>query len=183
VPRHRVGGNTLLLVEYPSRLSARFDSRLTFRHVDTALKALAEERPRTAVTLRPHPADHRPEDFGRFVPAYPDLELRVDATSSIGALIAQADLCLAATSTAALEAGAAGVGVIFLNMGGSPGPWPFDGTTPVPVAAGPDELAEAIASTLDGGDVPGRDAMLEALGADPGAVDRVVELIETTARR
>jgi hypothetical protein len=169
---------TLVLVQYASRLSSRYDNRVSLRHVDAALSALAVARPGTAVTIRPHPAEHEPEIFSRIASRCPDLEIGVDVSSSIGELIGASDLCIGAVSTAALEAAAAGVPVIFLNPTDTPAPWPFDGSTDVPVAASTEELAELIPRVLSAGGVPGRATLLQALGVTTDATDRVIGLIQ-----
>jgi hypothetical protein len=98
-------------------------------------------------------------------------------------LIEAADLCIGAVSTATLQAGAAGVPVLFLNVTDQPAPWPFDGTTDVPIASNANELAALVPVALSSEDVPGRDVMLEALGAKNDAVERVIELIRTLCER
>jgi hypothetical protein len=174
----RAAARTIVLVQYPSRLSARYDKRVGVQHVDTALWALATARPGSAVTIRPHPADTEPGIFARSAARYPDLKVSVDIDRSIGDLISQSDLCIGAVSTAALEAAAAGVPVIFLNRTRIRAPWPFDGSTDVPVATSAEELADLIPVVLSSGEVPGRGTMVEALGASPDATDRVISLIQ-----
>jgi hypothetical protein len=171
----------MVLVEYASRLSTRIDSRVSVRHVDVALQALERERPGTKVVVRPHPAEHEPDIFAGLAGSYPNLALEVDQASSIEDVINGADLCIGAVSTATLQAGAAGVPVVFLNVSGRPPRWPFDGSTDVPVASTSEELAACLRDAVASEDVLGRDVMLEALGARSDSVDRVVELIETLA--
>ena len=72
-----------------------------------------------------------------------------------------------------------GVPVIFLNVTGHDAPWPFDGSTDVPMARSEEELAALIPEVLASGDVPGRAEMLGALGVKADAVDRVVDLINS----
>jgi hypothetical protein len=163
-PRLNRPGSSLVLVEYASRLSTRSDNRVSVFHVDTALRALAQARPGTAAVIRPHPAEHEPEIFDDAGASYEALRVRVDSTNRIATLIAEADLCIAAVSTAALEAAVAGVPVIFLNVDGHEAPWPFDGSTDVPVARSSEELAALIPEVLGSGEVPGRAEMVEALG-------------------
>lgn len=176
-------GRTLVLVEYASRISVRVDNRIACRHVGAALAALARARPRTLVTIRPHPSDHEPEIFAELASRYPALEVRVDAASSIEDLIGAADLCIGAISTASLQAAVAGAPVILLNMTGRPAPWPFDGSGDVPVASSADELAEAIPEALAATSVRGQEQLARALGVDPDAVDRVVDLIGRLAAK
>ena len=86
--RARSRGRTIVLVEYASRLSTRIDSRVSVRHVDTALRALAKERPGTEVVIRPHPAEHEPEIFDASRRPPPGASrVTVDSTSSIADLI------------------------------------------------------------------------------------------------
>ena len=87
-------------------MSALIDSRVSIRHVDTALRALAKEMPGTEVVIRPHPAEHEPEIFGCLADSHRTIRVIVDAESSIAALIEAADLCVGAVSTATLQAGA-----------------------------------------------------------------------------
>jgi hypothetical protein len=169
--------HTVVLVEYQSRLSVQFDLRLSARHVMTALRGIAAARPASAVTIRPHPSEHEPAIFDEMGRRFPGLDSTTDAHSPIADVIARADLFVAAVSTAALQAAAAGVPTILLNVTGRAAPWPFDGSTDVPVVATEDELAQRIPQVLGAGGVPGRDEMLHALGVDEKAIDHVVRII------
>jgi hypothetical protein len=173
----RASPRTIVLVEYSSRVSTLIDDRVSLRHVSTALDALARTRPGTPVTIRPHPAEHQAEIFVPVGSHSTDLEVTVDTSSAMDELIGGADLFIGAVSTATLQAGAAGVPVIFLNVTGRPAPWPFDGTTDVPLASNIDELIELIAEAVGSGEVRGRSELLRALGVERDAVDRVVALI------
>jgi hypothetical protein len=181
--RRRAGPReqAIVLVEYASRLSTRVDNRVSVRHVLAALDALSKALPGASVTIRPHPAEHEPEIFERLAAAARGLEVGVDVTSPIDDVLRTADLCVGAVSTATLEAAAAGVPVVFLNVTEKPARWPFDGSTDVPVACSSEELAEVVPRVLASGGVPGRAEMLEALGARADALDRVVGLIERLA--
>jgi hypothetical protein len=182
-PQRRDSGRTIVLVEYASRLSARVDNRVSIRHLDAALRALAEARPNTVAIIRPHPSEHEPDIFVPLTSRFPRLRVVVDGESPISEVISTADLLIGAVSTATLEAAAAGVPVIFLNVTGWTAPWPFDGSTDVPLAASAEELATLIPRVLSSGDVPGRAEMLDALGVKADATDRVVELISALVRR
>jgi hypothetical protein len=182
-PQPRSSGDTLMLVEYSSRLSIRLDNRVSMRHVNTALRALAVARPGSSVTVRPHPAEHEPQIFARTASLYPTLDVRVDSTTSIEDLLRVTDLCIGAVSTATLQAACAGVPVVFLNVTGRTAPWPFDGSTDVPVALSESELAALIPVVLSTDTVLGRAAMLDALGVKRDAIDRVVDLIRTLAKK
>lgn len=175
--------HALVLVEYASRLSTRTDSRVSMRHVTTALRALAAARPGSAVIVRPHPAEHEPQIFETLATDYESLDVSVDTSSPIAALIGAADLCVGAVSTATLEAAVADVPVILLNVTGHVARWPFDGSTAVPVARTAEELADLIRCVLASGSVPGKAEMTQALGVRPDAVERVVDLIRTLAAR
>jgi hypothetical protein len=180
--RAHVPHHTVVLVEYSSRITTRLDNRVSIRHVNTALCALVAARPRAPVTVRPHPAEHEPDIFVRAAVRYPELNIRVDTTTPIGDLIASADLFVGAVSTASLQAAAEGVPVVFLNATGGRQPWPFDGSTDVPVASNSEELAALILEVLASGEVPGRAEMIDALGVKTDAVDRVIELMTSIVR-
>jgi hypothetical protein len=177
----QAGARTIVLVEYASRLSVRLDNRVSLRHVTAALRALEKTRPKTAVTIRPHPAEHEPQIFERVASLYEEIKVDVDTNSTIAELFAEADLCIGAVSTATLEAAAAGVPVVFLNVTSRPARWPFDGSTGVPIASSSEELARLITEVISTDSVPGRAEMVEALGVEAGAVDRVIGLIEKLA--
>ena len=179
VPADR--GRTLVLVEYISRLSLRADNRTAFRHVHAALEALASARPGTTAILRPHPADHAPATFALAARDHKELNVAVDESSLIETLVAECDLCVAAVSTAALQAGLAGLPVVLLNVTGAPSPWPFDEGGPIPLATSADELAQAISSLLSSNVVAGQARMAEALGVRDDAVERVLDAIRSLA--
>jgi hypothetical protein len=172
-------GHTIVLVEGPAPLSARFDERLPFHQVNGALRALAGTRPETVATIRPHPSVRKPEVYAQFASRYPELEVRVNAESALTELLAEADLCLGVVSTATLQAAAAWVPVIVLNVTGRAGPWPFDGSTDIPIATSAEQLAALIPEVLALGTVPGHAEMLAALGATGNAADHFVELIQS----
>ena len=179
VPPNR--SRTLVLIEYISRLSLRSDNRTAFKHVHAALEALSATRPGTTAVLRPHPADHVPMSFADTAKDYAELDVVVDHSSPIETLIAACDLCVAAVSTAALQAGLAGIPVVLLNVTGAPAPWPFDEQGGIPVATDPDGLAAAISCELASDRVAGQERMALALGVRADAVERVLSLIRAVA--
>src|SRR4051812_9365820 len=171
---------TLVLVQDPTRISARHDARISLRHARTALRALDRARPGTAAILRPHPSVHRPEAFLALATEAPSLDVRLDVSSGIEALIEAADLCVGAVSTATLQAGVAGVPIAFLNLDAVPRLWPFDGVS-LPTATDEDELVALIERVLAAPDVEGREAMVEALGVRPDGLERVLALVSRLA--
>ena len=185
-PCPRAGGasnRSIVLVEYPSRLSARVPARIGGGHTSAALAGLAMARPRTTAIIRPHPADTDPRAYLALAAAHPQLDVHVDASTPIETLLGGADLCVGALSTATLQAVAHGVPSIFLDSAGVKRPWPFGGADGLPRATGPDELAEQVTATLADPEVRGRRAALDALGVRPDAVERVCDLVADLARR
>jgi len=174
-------GRSVLLVDYAGRVSVRVDSRISKRHVGTALSALASARPGSHVVIRPHPSDLALGAYATLAAAHPNLNVEVDARTPIEALLAAADLCVGSVSTATLQACALGVPTVVLNMSAFPRPWPFQGSA-LPSAADADALAVAIVATLRSGEVAGREEALEALGVRTDAVERVLELVAQLAR-
>jgi hypothetical protein len=171
-------GRTLVLVEYPSRLTARIDARVCTRQVATALRGLALVRPGTTAVVRPHPADPSPELYAA-LGAGLDLDVTVDAQTPIEALARGCDLVAGAISTATLQAVALGVPAVYLDVGdGIPRPWPFDGAPDgLPCAMSAAELADLVPGVVAQPDVPGAGAAREALGARPDAIERCIALI------
>jgi hypothetical protein len=173
-------GRAVVLVEYPSRLSARIDRRIGARHVAAALRALSLARPGATAIVRPHPAERETASY--VWEAAHDLELRVevDARTPIESLLAGADVCVGALSTATLQACALGAQTVFLDLGGIERPWPFtpDG---LPRARGVECLAEALASSADGARACARACARElartALGVREDAVERVLDVM------
>jgi hypothetical protein len=174
-------GRSIVLVDYPGRLSTRIESRVGMRHVAAALEALAAVRPRTRAVIRPHPSDLCPDAYLQLRPARGELEVEVDAETAIEPLLASADLCIGSLSTATLQSCALGVPTVVLDVAGIDRPWPFrKGALSISTQA--DELADAIAAVLASREIPGREAALDALGVHADATDRVVDLVIETAR-
>jgi hypothetical protein len=166
-------GRTLLLVVPPSVLSVGYDIRVGRRSIELGLNALALARPGSTVILRPHPSDPAADSYATNVSG---LTVRVDRQSPIEELLAECDLCLGGVSTALLQAAAAGVPVVFVDVTVLPSTWPFDGTTDLPMAASVHELAVQIRRALAAPDVCGGDALSEALGVRTDALDQLVDL-------
>jgi hypothetical protein len=170
-------GRCVVLVEYPGRLTARIDGRVSMAHVAVALEALATVRPGTTVIVRPHPGDQDPQSYLTLAPVHPELRIEVDRRTPIEPLLASSDLCIGALSTATLQACVLGVPTVFLDVTGLERPWPFDGEE-LPSATDASSLAGVISSPLRNA----REAALEALGARSDAVERVLDLIVDLAR-
>jgi hypothetical protein len=179
--RTATGRRSVILVDYPGRLTARIDSRVGMRHIAAALRALAAARPGTHAVLRPHPSDLRVAGYQWLAAQRRELSIEIDAHTPIESLLASADLCIGALSTATLQACALGVPAVVLDVAGIERPWPFDGSA-MPVSAGSDCLRDSIATALASRDVAGRAAAFDALGVRSDAVERVVDLVAATAR-
>jgi hypothetical protein len=182
-PAGRAGGRgagpAILLVEYPSRLSAQIDVRVSMRQVETAIAGLAAAGWSGPVVIRPHPSDRDPGAYQSIAARHPSLDARIGATPPIEELLRGAALCVGALSTATLQAAAMGVPTVFLDVTATQRPWPFDGAPDGFVRArGADELGAAIAAI----DVARqREIAREALGARADAVDNVVRLVRELA--
>ena len=175
-------GLSVVLVDYPGRLSTCVGGRVTMQHVQTALQALATARPGSIAVVRPHPSDQAPEAYAGLGAAYPELKVEVDMGSPIEALLGRADLCVGAISTATLQACALGVPTVFLDVSGVSRPWPFQAAA-LPHAIDVETLEAEIVDVMSSHEVAGRDGALEALGARPDAVERVIELMADLMRR
>jgi hypothetical protein len=166
---------TLVMPEYPSRVSLWVDVRVTMRFFEVVLEGLRQTRAGSVALLRPHPADHDLHAYEGLAARFPELQLEIDAVSPIDDLIARCDLCLSGVSTATLQAGMAGLPVVFVNVARVRRPWPFDGASnSLPMATDTNELVGEIPRALGRrGKLPSP-IMSEALGVRPGAQDRVV---------
>ncbi len=169
-------GSILVLVEYPCRYSTTVPARVSIDHVRAALQGIADTNLGLPVVIRPHPADREPDVYLRLAEAWPHLNVSVDVHHSIEDLIAASALCVGATSTATLQAAAAGVPVIMLNVTGRPAPWPLGGQGSVPAAGDAETLGQmlpgATASAACAEDVH------QALGLCADAARRVADLVE-----
>jgi len=178
-PRDR----TLILPAYMSRVSLRLDPRVTARFLEVALEGLSRARPGTAALLRPHPADLDLEAHEGLAQRFPELEVEIDSSSSIYEVISRCDLCLSGVSTAALQAGIAGLPVIFLDVSTDSQRWPFNGGPDAFfTAADTERLTAQIPEALARRGQTAPEALDQALGVRHDAQDRVVaalrELVE-----
>jgi hypothetical protein len=180
-PDFRGRGRTVVLVEYPGRLSSRVDQRIGLRHLAAALDGVARSRPGTLAVIRPHPAD------GNHA-SYPDaltglrgrLRMVIDSTTPIELLLRTADLCVGAVSTATLQSATLGLATVFLDVSNTRRPWPFDGSPgALPVAHSGPELADVIRDVLGATPPLGAGAAREALGATGAGVDAVLALVDS----
>jgi hypothetical protein len=182
VRRVRERRRTIVLPEYPSRLSSLIDPRIAARQVAIALRGVAAARPGTAAVIRPHPGDPLPEAYAALADGL-DLDVSVDAQTPIEALAHTADLVIGSISTATLQVAAAGVPAVYLHLCDVARPHPFDGAPDgLPRAESGDELTEVAADVVARPDLAAQEAVREALGAVPDSVDRCVTLVDALAR-
>jgi hypothetical protein len=166
---------TLVMPIYASRLSLRYDPRVTERFLTIALEALSAARPGTAVVLRPHPSDHDLGEYPQLAGRFRALDLEVDASSPIYDVIDRCDLCLTGVSTAALQAAIRGLPVIFLGDAHHPHRPPFGGGPEgFPRASTTAELRERIPEALARRGERAPDSLDDALGRRGDAGDRVL---------
>jgi hypothetical protein len=169
-------GPALVLVEYPSRLSAAVDQRIGARHVEVALRALAHAQPGVQAIVRPHPSELRPQVFAALGSGIEGVHVTVDTVTPIEALAQRCSCCVGALSTATLQAAVLGVPTVFLDLAGVPRPWPFDGAPDgFPRATGENELADLLRARR-GAEPEVVEAAREALGVRNNAVEQVIEL-------
>ena len=164
-------GHALVLVQAPGWATAVLGVRAPVEHARGALEGLARGRPALPVLLRPHPLDPTPFD------AMLGPGIRLARGGPLEPLLAGAALVVGSLSTATLEAAAAGIPTILFEPSGAPVGWPFDGSSAIPVTVDADGLAAAVAAIGPSADPATVSDAREALGADPGAVDAVVNLI------
>lgn len=169
-----------VLAQGPLRMTSLIDGRMLLLHYETAIRAAFEASPKARVILRPHPS-HDPAIAESLRSRFPDADLSVDAESEILDLMARTKVCIGTYSTATFQAALAGAAVVALNLTGREWGWPLGGDTPVPVARTGAELTRWLES-LRGhrGAPPGRDELLDALGATtPSAsvIDALVSLV------
>lgn len=165
--RHRSTGRpvAVVLAEHHSRMSAILDRRITAVHLAIALGGLGSSRRTWRIIVRPHPSD----DIGAFQRMVEGLasDAEVDGRTPAAELLANADLCVGALSTATLEAALLGARVVMLNPRGISWTPPLQEGGPVLMARTADELAAAVDAAMDAPEAPGADALREALGVDP----------------
>ena len=161
--------------------TATMDARLRLRHYRAAVSAVLARQPHAHVVLRPHPSDD-PVPPAAVAGHFDGSDVTVDAGSDILTLLGGSDLCIGASSTATFQAALVGTPVVVLNLSGFEWDWPLDGASDVPVAHSEQELAEWIGVWAEGGVLPGRDDLLDALGADGGdACGRAMSLLAPAA--
>jgi hypothetical protein len=142
------------------------------RHYVAGIGAIRSVLPGASITLRPHPS-------GNLAPAYEVSrrvsQVGVDVRSSFAELLGECDLCIGAPSSGALEAALVGTPLVLLNVTGHDWRWPLGGETTVPVARSEDQLAGWLRRWAQGEVLPGREALLEGLGAGEGdATERLL---------
>ena len=173
VPERGRAAAALVLVQPPSAGSALFDPSSSFRHAGAAVRAVRSTGAFRDLILRPHPLDQA--DYRGIRAAVDDLHVRLDRTSPIEALIADAAVVIGTLSTATLQAAAAGVPTVFLDTIGAPLPWPLDGSGDLPVARDSESLAETLGAL--GGLASGEDEARAALGVRDDATAAVASLV------
>lgn len=149
----------VVLTEHRMRVSAHVDDRITAMHATTAIDAVREALPSADIVLRPHPSAAR-APIERLATG---LGARLDRTTPILELLAGADACVGATSTATLECALVGTPVVMLDLVGGWAP-PLDGSTDVPYARNGNELAQLLPKVLAEDPPPGSSALLHGLG-------------------
>lgn len=178
-PRPSGALRVLVLIQGREPSTARVPERITSIQCLAALQGVQEVWPDARITLRPRPS----ADLGGVQVArarFPLLAVAIDQSTPIVDLARRHDVCIGVMSTATCEAALVGIPVVVLNVTGLEWGWPLGGETTVPIARTAPELAAILANLLgtNGGGPPGRQALLEALGAtgEDGS-ERLVELI------
>lgn len=160
---------TVLVLEHRrSPSTALVDERISLRHFGTAVRALKNGAKHIRIILRPHPSQ-RLDVVESVAFQFPDSDIRIDRTTPILDLLAGADVCIGSISTATLEAAMVGIPVIVLNVSGHDWPPPLGGNTTVPISRTEGELGGWVDHALAGGELPGQEELIEALGVrSPG---------------
>jgi hypothetical protein len=180
-PRGRAA-RVALVAQTATPGTATVDGRIVMQHYEGALTAIAANLPDATVVLRPHPSQPA-APLAALGGRFPGLRLAADGSSTIHAYLAASDICIGGTSAATLEAALMGTPVIVLNLTGFEWRWPLGGDTGVPVARSVAELADWLERLRGQSTLPGREELLEALGAngsDPA--QRLIEAIESPGR-
>jgi hypothetical protein len=177
LPPSQARPTVLVLGQGEDPYTATMDARLRLHHYCGAVSAVLARRPRARVVLRPHPSDD-PAVPAAVAARFEGSDVTVDRVTDILTLLKGSDLCVGASSTATFQAALAGAPVVVLNLSGFEWDWPLDESSDVPVAHTKQELAEWIDAWADGGVLPGREELVEALGAHgEDACGRVAELL------
>lgn len=167
----------LILVEHPARESVVIDQRVGARHLSTALAGLEASGFPWHVIVRPHPSDDPRhyvlllEDLG-----YPNAV--VDAETPIGLLLSNVDLCVGACSTVALQTAEVGLPLLMLDVTGIELRAPLNGSGGVLRVVDVAGVAREAGRLLNGTQVPGRSALLEAMGGSVDAIASVADWLE-----
>lgn len=159
-------------------VTAVVDPRSPARHWEAAVRALAERLPGASVVLRPHPSTGLALGDALRV-RFPSMQIEQDHATEILELLRGCDLVVGGLSTATLQAALVGAPVIVLNVTGHEWRPPCGGQTTVPVARSTAELQELLDCWAAGpGPLPGREALLGALGVDhDDASERLLEIL------
>lgn|GEM_PF-4630042 len=171
----RAGANAtksaLVLIQAPGWATAVLGARAPLEHASAALAGLRTARPDLQVVLRPHPLDSTAFD------AMVTPSVRLARGGPIEPLLGTASLVVGSLSTATLQAAAAGIPTVMLDPSAAPVQWPFDGSSALPVAHDPQSLATALDGLGERADPAAVADARAALGADPEAVEKTVDLI------
>ena len=177
-PANGASHRVLVLGHGKETQTSLFDDRFAMRHYDTAVRAIAAALPGARVALRPHPSESI-SAVNAFAEHVHGVAIEVDRSGDIEAALDRSDLCIGTPSTATFQAAIAGTPVVVLNVSGYDWCWPLGGVTTVPIAHGDEELADWIRQWAAGNDLPGREDLLRAIGADGGnATDRLLKLLD-----
>jgi len=184
--RARGGGApaTVLVLGQPSPTSfALCDPRTTMRHYAVALGALRQLAPAPRIVLRPHPAEGSDAALAAAA-SFAGSEIAIDASTPIQDLYRACSLCLGTATTATLQAVLNGTPVVALNLTGFEWSWPLGGDTTVPVARSAGELSACLDRWASGRPLPGREALLTALGLSEAGGDgtsRILAILDEGA--
>lgn len=160
------------------RATSMFDDRYSMQHYLAAVEAIDRALPGAKVMLRPHPAEGR-VIVQAVAERYPGVDVSVDTSRDVNDAVAGVDLCIGTSSTVSFQAALSGTPVVVLNVAGYDWGWPLGGRTRVPVAHSATALAEHLEAWRVHGGAPGREELLEALGAgNADATARLLELLE-----
>ena len=177
----------VVLVEHHLRQTGLVDRRITAHHISAAVEGLRAHSADWDIVVRPHPSDDLRE-FAALAASLPGEAVTVDADSPILELLAGADLCVGAASTATLEAAALGARVVMLNLSGVRWAPPLDGSGTLPYATSAEALVAEVGRAMGAAEVLGSEELRRGLGLEPadpaGAViSWLQELVDQPRRR
>lgn len=167
----RSGGFALVLIQPPGMGTPAISPRAPAEFTAAALAGIAEALPGVTAVLRPHPLDRG--DPSEIAAASAVRDWRIAGQEPFYDLLAGAAACVGPASTATLQALAAGVPTVHLDVTDAQMASPFDLSGVIPAARSADALASALSSPRT--DPP--EPALEALGARPDALERVLDLV------